>query len=64
MKVRGYITHKAAEKFSDCADYFGICPQTKRVAVSDGVSQSTMPLEWARILVNAYVKRRGNLMVI
>lgn len=57
MKVRGYITHKAAEKFSDCADYFGICPQTKRVAVSDGVSQSTMPLEWARILVNAYIKK-------
>lgn len=58
MKVRGYITHKSAEKFSDCADYFGICPQTKRVAVSDGVSQSIMPLEWAKILVNAYVDKK------
>lgn len=68
MKVRGYITHKAAEKFSDCADYFGICPRTKRVAVSDGVSQSTMPLEWARILVNAYVKEewepKGDLSLL
>ena len=58
MKVRGYITHKAAENYSDCADYFRICPRTKRVAVSDGVSQSTMPLEWAMTLVNAYVDGR------
>lgn len=55
MKIRAYITHKQAEKYSDCADYFGICPLTKRVAVSDGVSQSIMPLEWAKILVNAFV---------
>ena len=55
MKVRAYITHKQAEKYSDCADYFGICPLNKRVAVSDGVSQSIMPLEWAKILVNAFI---------
>lgn len=55
MKVRAYITHKQSEKYSDCADYFGICPPNKRVAVSDGVSQSIMPLEWAKILVNAFI---------
>lgn len=55
MKVRSYITHKNAEKYSDCADYFGICCPEKRVAVSDGVSQSIMPLEWAKILVSAFV---------
>ena len=55
MKLRGFITHKAAEYFSDCADYFRICPRTKRVAVSDGVSQSIMPAEWARILVDSFV---------
>lgn len=55
MKLRGFITHKAAEYYSDCADYFRICPRTKRVAVSDGVSQSIMPAEWARILVDAFV---------
>lgn len=58
MKVRGYITHKAAENYSDCADYFRICPQTKRVAVSDGVGQSIMPLEWAKILVNSFIEER------
>ena len=57
MKLRAYITHKNAEKYSDCADYFGICPQQKRVAVSDGVSQSIMPLEWAKILVNAFLEK-------
>lgn len=56
MKLRAYITHKNAERYSDCADYFGICPQSKRVAVSDGVSQSIMPLEWAQILVKAYLE--------
>ena len=55
MKLRGFITHKAAEYYSDCADYFRICPRTKRVAVSDGVSQSIMPAEWARILVDSFV---------
>ena len=57
MKLRAYITHKNAEKYSDCADYFGICPQQKRVAVSDGVSQSIMPLEWAKILVKAFLDK-------
>ena len=55
MKIRSYITHKNAEKYSDCADYFGICCPQKRVAVSDGVSQSIMPLEWAKILVSAFI---------
>lgn len=57
MRLKAYITHKKAERFSDCADYFGICPQSKRVAVSDGVSQSIMPLEWAKILVEAFLNK-------
>lgn len=57
MKLRGFITHKAAEYYSDCADYFRICPCTKRVAVSDGVSQSIMPAEWAKILVDSFVEK-------
>jgi hypothetical protein len=55
MKLRAYITHKNAEKYSDCADYFKICPKQKKVAVSDGVSQSIMPLEWAKIIVSAFI---------
>ena len=57
MKLRGFITHKAAEYYSDCADYFRICPRTKRVAGSDGVSQSIMPAEWAKILVDSIVEK-------
>lgn len=60
MKLRGYITHKAAENYSDCADYFGICPRNKRVAVSDGVGQSIMPAEWARLLVDSYLNNEWN----
>lgn len=50
MKIRGFITHKCAEYYSDCADYFSIDAKTKKIAVSDGISQSIMPLEWAKIL--------------
>ena len=60
MKLRGFITHKAAEYYSDCADYFRICPRTKRVAVSDGVGQSVMPAEWAKLLVDAYLRDEWN----
>lgn len=60
MRLRGFITHKAAEYYSDCADYFRICPQTKRVAVSDGVGQSVMPAEWAKLLVDSYLRDEWN----
>lgn len=55
MKIRGYITCKKAEYYTDCADYFKVNTKTKRIAVSDGVSQSIMPAEWAQILVDSYV---------
>lgn len=55
MIVKGYITHKDSENYSDCADYFSINPRTHRIAVSDGVSQSIMPAEWARILTKSFV---------
>lgn len=55
MIVKGYITHKDSENYSDCADYFGINPETHRIAVSDGVTQSIMPAEWARILTDSFI---------
>lgn len=58
MKVRGYITHKPEETYSDCADFFAIDTITRKVAVSDGVGQSILPLEWAKLIVNAYVSGR------
>lgn len=56
MKIKAYIHHKKAEKYSDCQDYFEISSQNNRIAVSDGVSQSIYPQWWAEILVKAYLK--------
>jgi len=54
MKVRAFITHKLAESYSDCADYYSINQRTGRIAVCDGISQSFRPLEWAKILATGY----------
>lgn len=56
MKIRGFITHKQAESYSDCADYFAINRKLRKIAVSDGISQSFSPLEWSRILVQSYIE--------
>lgn len=55
MKVRGFITHKKAEKYEDCQDYFAINKEKGRLAISDGMSQSIFPQWWAEELVRAYV---------
>lgn len=55
MKIRAYIYHKRAEKYSDCQDCFGINSQNNRIAVSDGMSQSIFPQWWAKILVDEYL---------
>lgn len=55
MKVRGFITHKKAETYEDCQDYFAINKDKGRLAISDGMSQSIFPQWWAEELVRAYV---------
>lgn len=55
MKIRGFITHKKAEKYEDCQDYFAINKEKGRLAISDGMSQSIFPQWWAEELVRAYV---------
>lgn len=59
MKIRAFITHKKAEHFNDCQDRFSINPDTKSVAVSDGMSQSYQQKIWAELLVNAYTENPG-----
>lgn len=44
-----------AESYSDCQDYFGVNVKNKKIAISDGMSQSIFPFEWARILVEFYL---------
>lgn len=57
MKIRAFISQKAAERISDCQDRFAINAESKIVAVSDGVSQSIFPDYWAQILVNHYTTK-------
>ena len=54
MLISAYITHKKAEHYSDCQDRFSINPDTKSIALSDGMSQSIFQKYWAEILVNTF----------
>lgn len=54
MLVSAFITHKKAERFSDCQDRFSVNPDTKSIAVSDGMSQSIFQKYWAQILAEEY----------
>jgi hypothetical protein len=55
IKIRGYITHKEAEEYSDCADRYAANKSNNRFAIADGVSNSFFPDYWADILVNEFV---------
>lgn len=54
MLVSAFITHKKAERYADCQDRFSVNPDTKSIAVSDGMSQSIFQKYWADILVRRY----------
>lgn len=54
MKVRAYITHKLEESNADCQDYFRLNSGKKKIAISDGVSQSIFSAKWAELLVKEY----------
>lgn len=54
MVIRAFITHKQAELFSDCQDRFGINPDTKSIAVSDGMGSTWQQKIWAQLLVDTY----------
>lgn len=54
MKIRGFITHKLSENFSDCQDRFRVNPDTKSIALSDGMSQSFLQAVWADLLCQEF----------
>ena len=54
MKIRAFITHKLAEQFNDCQDRFSINPDTKSIALADGMSQSYQQKIWASLLADSY----------
>lgn len=57
MKIKAFITHKAAEQYVDCQDRFTINPDNRTIAVSDGISQSLHSKIWADILTKEFVKQ-------
>ena len=60
MKVRAFITHKKAERYSDCQDRFSISDDGLVIALSDGMTSNTLyPDIWADLLTKAYVEARG-----
>lgn len=54
MRIRAFITHKMAENFSDCQDRFGVNPDTKSIAVSDGMGSTWQQKIWAQLLVDTF----------
>lgn len=55
ITVKGYITCKEAESYSDCADNYAYNLETNRFAISDGVTKSFFPQIWSKILVENFV---------
>lgn len=58
MVIRAFITHKQAEKFADCQDRFGVAPDTKSIAVSDGMGATWQQKIWAQLLVDTFIESR------
>ena len=58
ITLKGYITHKEAEKYSDCADNYAYSISNHRFAISDGVTKSFFPKIWSRILVDKFVEQK------
>lgn len=58
IKLKGFITSKKSELYSDCADNYAINTEHNKFAISDGVSKSFFPKIWSDLLVNKYVNQK------
>jgi len=52
ISIKGFITSKEAERYSDCADHYAINTAAHRFAISDGVTRSYFPKVWSKLLVD------------
>lgn len=59
ITIKGFITSKKSELYSDCADNYAFNRQHNMFAISDGVSKSFFPKIWSDILVNKYVEQNN-----
>lgn len=58
IRIKGFITSKKSELYSDCADNYAINQENNKFAISDGVSKSFFPKVWSDILVKKYVDQK------
>lgn len=58
IKIKGFITSKKSELYSDCADNYAINKEHNKFAISDGVSKSFFPKIWSDLLVEKYVNQK------
>lgn len=58
INIKGFITSKKSELYSDCADNYAINREHNKFAISDGVSKSFFPKIWSDILVKKYVDQK------
>ncbi len=56
--IKGFVTNKNSECYSDCADNYAFSTENHRFAISDGVSISFFSGIWSQILVDNYVKSK------
>ncbi|MGZ4089178.1 MAG: hypothetical protein ACXVNM_07085 [Bacteroidia bacterium] len=61
ISIKGFITHKTAERYMDCFDRLGVNASTNKFAVSDGVSKSFFPGVWAELLVDFFINNEGRI---
>lgn len=59
LSIKGYITCKEAEAYSDCADRYAYNMAEHRFAISDGVTKSFFPKLWSKVLVEQSVAPSG-----
>lgn len=58
INVKGFITSKKSELYSDCADNYAVNIEHNKFSISDGVSKSFFPKIWSDILANKYVNQK------
>lgn len=58
IRIKGFITSKKSELYSDCADNYAINIEHNKFSISDGVSKSFFPKIWSDILTNKYVNQK------
>lgn len=61
FNIKGFITSKNQESYSDCADNYAFNIGNNRFAISDGVSISFFSEIWSKILTHRFVENKNSL---